>query len=55
MEGSKEWLVVDDWTFAKGTIEDAKRNLAFLQQDLTPLSRGGAGALLGCVVASARA
>ena len=36
MEGSKEWLVVDDWTFAKGTIEDAKRNLACLQQELTP-------------------
>ena len=36
IEGSKEWLVADDWKFAKGTIEDAKHNLAFLQQDLTP-------------------
>ena len=28
--------MTDDWKFAKGTIEDARRNLTRLQQDLTP-------------------
>ena len=28
--------MADDWKCAKGTIEDAKRNLACLQQELTP-------------------
>ena len=36
MERSKEWLVADDWKFAKGTIEDARRNIACLQQDPIP-------------------
>ena len=36
MEESKEWLVADDQKLARGTIEEARRNLTRLQHNLTP-------------------
>ena len=36
MDESKEWLVADDWKLARGTIEEARRNLTRLQHNLTP-------------------
>ena len=36
MEDSKEWLVADDRKLARGTIEEARRNLTSLQHNLSP-------------------